>query len=160
MSFYIVIQKAVANISMPSMKELKQWSTTVLQKKVVAAEMTVRIVDKREIQQLNKTYRHKNKPTNVLSFPFETPKDIHLEIPILGDIVICAEIVNQEAREQGKTEKAHWAHMLTHGILHLLGYDHENVRDAERMENEEKMILHGLGFPNPYQIIQEGKKYE
>ena len=99
--------------------------------------------------ELNSQYRHKAYPTNVLSFPFDMP-DIE-ETPFLGDIVICASVVNEEAIEQNKLPEAHWAHMVVHGTLHLLGYDHETEADANIMEPEETHILHRLGFANPYQ---------
>lgn len=153
MTYHIVVQK-VTSVSIPSNKELKQWAKTALEKRIASAEVTLRIVDKDEIRQLNLTYRQKDKPTNVLSFPFDIPKDIGMEIPILGDIIICADIVKEEAHEQGKTEKAHFAHMLVHGILHLLGYDHEKDQEAELMEKEEIVILHSLGFSNPYETTK------
>lgn len=154
MNYYIAVQNAASSSSIPSTKELKQWTKAVLQKKMPRAEITVRIVEKDEMRQLNHTYRHKDKPTNVLSFPFEVPKGVELDVPVLGDIVICADVVKEEALEQGKSEKAHWAHMLVHGILHLLGYDHEDNHDAEIMESEEIVILHSLGFLNPYELTK------
>lgn len=154
MNYHIAVQNAASSSSIPSAKELKQWAKAVLQKKMPRAEITLRIVEKDEMRQLNHTYRHKDKPTNVLSFPFEVPKGVELDIPVLGDIVICADVVKEEALEQGKSEKAHWAHMLVHGILHLLGYDHEDNHDAEIMESEEIVILHSLGFLNPYELTK------
>jgi probable rRNA maturation factor len=117
-----------------------------------APQMTLRIVDEPEITELNSTYRHKAKPTNVLSFPFEAPPGIPpgaLE-PTLGDVVICALVVAREAAEQHKTPAAHWAHMVVHGTLHLLGYDHMNDAEAEEMEALETRILASLGYPDPY----------
>lgn len=154
--YQIIVQRVVkgVDLSIPSTAKLKQWAKQALQAKLSDAELTIRIVDKAEIQTLNSTYRHKDKPTNVLSFPFETPPDVDIETPILGDIVICAEVILEEARDQKKTLEAHWAHMIVHGILHLLGYDHENDADATIMENEEIEILKKLGFSNPYQIVE------
>ncbi len=139
----ITVQNALTtSLSVPRVSDLKQWAKTALLNRSPKGEVTIRVVEKNEIQQLNATYRHKDKPTNVLSFPYEPP--------LIGDIVICAAVVKEEALLQNKQENAHWAHMVVHGILHLLGYDHENDADAERMESEEVKILTELGFPNPY----------
>jgi probable rRNA maturation factor len=107
-----------------------------------ATELTIRVVGAAESRRLNRTWRGKDKPTNVLSFTADAP--------VLGDLAICAPVVAREAREQGKSPAAHWAHMVVHGVLHLLGYDHENDRDAARMEARETKILAQLGMPNPY----------
>lgn len=155
--YQIIVQRAVSNISIPSTAQFKRWAKAVLQEKMANAEVTIRVVDKDEITTLNSTYRHKNKPTNVLSFPFEMPEGVELETPILGDIVICAEVIEAEARDQHKPVEAHWAHMVVHGLLHLLGYDHEKDDDAEKMETEEIAILGELGFNNPYQIVEKGE---
>ena len=112
------------------------------------AEVTVRIVDEAESNELNLTYRGKDKPTNVLSFPFEAPPG--LELPLLGDLVICRQVVEREAEEQGKPLMAHWAHMVVHGSLHLLGYDHIDDEEAEEMEQLERDIMQELGFADPY----------
>ncbi|MFT3929643.1 MAG: rRNA maturation RNase YbeY [Spongiibacteraceae bacterium] len=112
------------------------------------AELSVRITDADEIKMLNQQYRGKDYATNVLSFPADLPPE--LKLPHLGDIVICAEVVEREAREQNKTSEAHWAHMLVHGTLHLLGYDHIDDAEAEIMEALEIDILRELNFANPY----------
>lgn len=112
------------------------------------SEVTIRIVGVDESQALNHQYRGKDKPTNVLSFPFEAPAGI--TVPLAGDLVICAPVVEQEAAEQGKTPVAHWAHMVVHGMLHLQGYDHIDDDDAEVMEALEIRLLDQLGFGNPY----------
>ncbi|WLD59094.1 rRNA maturation RNase YbeY [Salinispirillum sp. LH 10-3-1] len=117
-----------------------------------ASGLTVRLVDSAESQQLNNTYRGKDKPTNVLSFPFEAPADIPLDEDYLGDLVICVPVVNQEAEEQQKPILHHWAHMVIHGALHLLGYDHISDDDAEEMEQLERELLFQLGIPDPYII--------
>jgi probable rRNA maturation factor len=155
--YQIIVQRAVSNIPIPSTAQFKRWAKAVLQEKMSNAEITIRIVDKDEITTLNSTYRHKNKPTNVLSFPFEMPEDVKLDVPILGDIIICAEVIIEEAHEQNKKVNAHWAHMVVHGILHLLGHDHEKDDEAKIMEAEEISILEELGFPNPYEMTEKGR---
>lgn len=117
-----------------------------------SAEITLRIVDGKEMAKLNETYRQKKGLTNVLSFPFTTPDEVKLDIPILGDIVICAEVVSREAEEQNKTPESHWAHMIIHGVFHLLGYDHAETREAEIMESLETEIMQQLGYNNPYEM--------
>lgn len=150
----ITIQRVIAAQSLPSAIKFKRWVKTVLKNKIPSAELTIRIVDKNEMTELNSTYRHKKKPTNVLSFPFDMPEECE-ETLILGDIVICADVIREEAMAQDKTLEAHWAHMVVHGTLHLLGYDHENNDDAEKMEAEEINILKTLGFSNPYYVKGE-----
>lgn len=143
------LQIACSDLSnIPSEKKIFQWLTVILPQFVEQAELTIRIVDKQESQSLNNLYRHKDKPTNVLSFPFESPID--METPLLGDLVICKKIVEQEAQEQGKTLESHWAHMIIHGCLHLLGYDHIEENEAEEMESIEIDIMKELGFADPY----------
>ena len=112
-------------------------------------ELTLRIVDSAESQQLNADYRGKNKPTNVLSFPFEAPE--HIDMPFLGDLVVCAALVEQEASEQNKQTTNHWAHLCVHGLLHLLGYDHIDESEAQEMEGIETAILGKLSIDDPYQ---------
>ena len=148
--YEIDIQRASQEKSLPTSLELRKWATAALKNFISAAELTIRIVDEEEIIALNSTYRHKNYPTNVLSFPFDMPKEMHLDIRLLGDIVICAKVVRQEAEAQQKMLKAHWAHMVVHGTLHLLGHDHEVDADAVIMEAQEITILDSLGFSNPY----------
>lgn len=113
------------------------------------SEVTIRIVGNEESQDLNHQYRGKDKPTNVLSFPFEAPPGI--TVPLAGDLVICAPVVEKEAQEQHKEPVAHWAHMVVHGMLHLQGYDHIEDNEAEAMEALEVRLLAQLGFANPYE---------
>ncbi len=116
-------------------------------------ELTIRIVDEAEARQLNERWRQRKGPTNVLSFPFEGAEGI--DIPLLGDLVICAPLVEREAAEQQKSRNAHWAHLVIHGTLHLLGYDHIDEQKAQVMESLEIRVLHDLGYPNPYHTHQE-----
>lgn len=135
-----------------SLALLRRWAKAALiSNKAKPAEVTIRIVDTDEMTNLNDTYRGKPKSTNVLSFPLSVPEDIQHDVPILGDIVICAPYVNHEAQEQGKLQDAHWAHMVVHGIFHLLGYDHETDQEAKTMESLEIAVMHTLGFTNPYE---------
>ncbi len=124
----------------PDRKLLRKWAKAVYGD---AATVTMRFVDDDESQHLNDTYRGKNKPTNVLSFPYE-------DEPLMGDIVFCPSVIVREAQAQGKTITAHMAHLVVHGMLHLMGYDHLNDRDAKEMESLETEILADLGFANPY----------
>jgi probable rRNA maturation factor len=144
-----------ASVVLPGIEDIQRWANAAV-KQAKSAEndlqVTVRIVDETEITQLNKDYRHKDGPTNVLSFPFESPPGVPAEEceSLLGDVVVCAAVVAQEAVAQHKPTEAHWAHMLVHGILHLLGYDHQTDDDAQKMEALEINVLGDLGYPNPY----------
>lgn len=134
--------------SIPDQEHLIGWVNRVLQHvNATGGELSIRIVDSAESQQLNHDYRGKDKPTNVLSFPLA---DDNLPIAVLGDLVICATVVEQEAQQQGKNIEAHWAHMVVHGVLHLLGYDHEHDVEAERMEALETSIICNMGYAAPY----------
>lgn len=156
----IIIQMAVKSPHTPRAAVLKKWAAVALGKRMEAAEITIRIVDLNEMTTLNQTYRKKQGPTNVLSFPFLVSEEIELETPLLGDIVICADIVAKEAHEQLKSIEAHWAHMVIHGVFHLLGYDHENDADATVMEKLETETLQTLGFPDPYQYSESVKHHD
>ena len=133
---------------LPTAEQIEQWATAAVQPQSDEVEMTVRIVDEAESHELNLNYRGKDRPTNVLSFPFECPDEV--ELPLLGDLVICRQVVEREAQEQDKPVMAHWAHMVVHGSLHLLGYDHIEDDEAEEMESLETQIMTGLGFVDPY----------
>ena len=134
----------------PTSLELERWANVVLAYEGVSEqEVTVRFTDEVESQALNFEYRGKEKPTNVLSFPFEAPPGI--EMNLLGDLVICAPVISREAKEQQKAVVNHYAHMTVHGLLHLMGYDHIEDADAEEMESKEIEILAQLGIDDPYQ---------
>ena len=150
MAIILDLQQASSASDLPTEAELLGYLQAAVSPFQADAEVTIRIVDETESQQLNFDYREKDKPTNVLSFPFQCPPGI--ELPLLGDLVICAQVVAREAQEQQKTLQAHWAHMVVHGSLHLLGFDHINDADAEEMEAEEIQVLQELGFANPYLI--------
>ena len=134
--------------------QVVSWVESLASETEEASELVIRVVNAYESQELNKTFRGKDYPTNVLSFP----ADIQLpEGPtILGDIAICLPVVKREADEQSKRFDQHFAHMVVHGCLHLLGYDHEDEHDADQMEAKEIGILENLGYPNPY-LSQEQK---
>lgn len=136
------------NTGLPEEAQFQTWLNAAISPFQEEAEVTVRLVDEAESNELNLTYRGKDKPTNVLSFPFEAPPGI--ELPLLGDLVICRQVVEQEAKEQEKPLDAHWAHMVIHGSLHLLGYDHIEDDEAEEMEALETEIMLALGYADPY----------
>lgn len=137
--------------SVPNENELKQWILTGLActgNLTEIKQLTVRVVGETEISELNQTYRHKRGATNVLSFPVDLPTDIAL--PLLGDIVVCVAVLEKEAQLQQKPLQRHWAHIVIHGVLHLLGYDHNTDAEAAVMESLEVEILSKIGYPNPY----------
>lgn len=135
--------------SVPATADLQRWCELALRQRSGDAELTIRLVDEDEGRELNRTWRHKDYPTNVLSFPADVPDEL-LDIPLLGDLVICVPVVEREAAEQGKPLAAHWAHLVIHGCLHLLGYDHIDDAEAEEMEALERQLLAELGHPDPY----------
>lgn len=145
----VSLQNATPASKVPTQAQLKRWVAAALTDRAEAAEVSIRIVDEEEGAALNLAWRHKDYATNVLSFPAELPSEI--KSALLGDLVICAPVVAREAAEQGKRLEAHWAHLVVHGTLHLLGFDHVLEVDAERMEARETGILAGLGYPDPYQ---------
>lgn len=138
---------------LPTLEQFTHWATQAVRAESIEPEMTIRIVDETESHELNLTYRGKDRPTNVLSFPFECPEEV--DLPLLGDLIICRQVVEREAQEQGKPLLAHWAHMVVHGSLHLLGYDHIEDDEAEEMESLETEIMTGLGFEDPYSYDEE-----
>ncbi|CAD2265740.1 Endoribonuclease YbeY [Stutzerimonas stutzeri] len=133
----------------PAAADLQRWCELALRQRSGDSELTIRLVDEEEGRELNRTWRQKDYATNVLSFPADVP-DEFLDIPLLGDLVICVPVVEREAAEQGKALDAHWAHLVIHGCLHLLGYDHIEDAEAEEMEALERQLLAELGHPDPY----------
>ena len=153
MKLDIEVQKATEDDGIPLDVTLEKWAfATLADSPSSHLELVLRLVDEAESRELNRTYRGKDSPTNVLSFPFEPPPGLpeDAETSLLGDLVICAPVVASEAALQGKPLEAHWAHMVIHGTLHLLGFDHQNADDAVEMECRERDILATLGFPDPY----------
>lgn len=149
MTVELDLQIASANEEgLPTNTDFQRWLDGTVLAFQPEAEVTIRIVDEDESRHLNFTYRGKDKPTNVLSFPFEAPPGI--ELPLLGDLIICRQVVETEAAEQEKDRLAHWAHMVVHGSLHLLGYDHIEDDEAEEMESLETEIMQEMGYPDPY----------
>ena len=145
----IEIQR-ICNVALqPSDAQLIQWTNTALHDVQHPVEMVIRIVDENESSQLNQIYRHKEGATNILSFPVEVPDEIDLNL--IGDLVICAQVLAKEAQAQNKLLMHHWAHIVIHGVLHLLGYDHIDETEARTMENKEIYLLNLLSIPNPYE---------
>lgn len=150
MKYKIDLQVISTDKHIPNQFQLQRWVNTALDGRMDSAELCIRIVDELESKTLNKHYRSKDTPTNVLSFPSDLPDDVELQHPLLGDLIICAPIVAKEAKQQQKAVDAHWAHMVIHGSLHLLGFDHIKDDEAEIMEAIEIELLATLGYPNPY----------
>lgn len=148
----IEIQAVIESPEQPKPQQIQTWVDAALEGLHQDKEIVVRIVDETESTWLNEQYRHKHGPTNILSFPFEMPEGVQdMDLNLLGDLVICAPVVAKEAVEQHKTLEQHWAHMIVHGVLHLLGHDHIDDEEAERMESKEIAILKQLKINNPYQ---------
>jgi probable rRNA maturation factor len=153
MGIAVELQVASEADEIPPDSRFQRWAEAALAGRRRDAELVVRVVDEAESRQLNHAYRGKDSPTNVLSFPFEAPPGVPSEH--IGDLVICAPVVQREAAEQGKDAESHWAHMTVHGVLHLLGYDHSEDDQAEAMEALERTILAGLHFADPYASVME-----
>ncbi|MGR9013629.1 MAG: rRNA maturation RNase YbeY [Gammaproteobacteria bacterium] len=149
----VEIQTVFESAGQPDQQHIQLWVDTALDDYGRDAEIVVRIVDEQESTELNEQYRHKQGPTNILSFPVDVPEGIDLNL--LGDLVICAPVLENEALEQNKCLADHWAHIVVHGVLHLLGYDHIDDKEAELMENKEIEILNKLKINNPYTEVND-----
>jgi probable rRNA maturation factor len=149
MTVSIEVQRASASKQIPAKARLVRFAAAALDGRRHSAGLVIRVVDEPESHALNLQFRGIDRATNVLSFPFEAPPQVTSDH--IGDLVICATVVECEAAEQAKPPEAHWAHMVVHGVLHLLGYDHQTDADAETMEALEIAILGRLGFPSPYE---------
>ncbi len=147
MAIKLDVQYATEIKGLPDIEEFRNWTSEVLGTDSDSG-VVIRLVDRAESAELNQSYRGKSGPTNVLSFPFEVPP--YVRSSHLGDLIICAPVVIEEAREQGKPVHGHWAHMVVHGLLHLQGYDHQTQAEASEMEALEIEILIRLGYPDPY----------
>ena len=150
----VSVSYALPRAGLPSAVSFRKWVAAALKGRIREADLALRIVDAKEGRALNRHYRGKDYATNVLSFPAELDEGIKLPkgvtMPLLGDLVICAPVVAREAREQDKALAAHYAHLTVHGTLHLLGWDHEDDKEAECMEQLEREILAELGIADPY----------
>ncbi len=157
MQHLIDIQRVDALAELPD-ETLQAWLELALSEQTVACELSVRLVDRQEMQALNRDYRQRDYPTNVLSFPADLPPSIQdqLEYRLLGDIVVCTPVLRQEAQEQGKSLHAHAAHLLIHGCLHLLGFDHEEDAEASIMEEREIELFARLNIADPYAQREHG----
>ena len=144
----VSVQIITAEPGVPAEDDILHWAGYALAGE--EGEITIRVTDEDEMRSLNHRWRNIDSPTNVLSFPLHDAGS-----PLLGDIAVCAPVLRQEAAQQGKSVNAHWAHIIIHGILHLMGYDHGNETDAEFMEAKETAIMQDLGFPDPY--LQDGR---
>ncbi|ADJ27307.1 rRNA maturation RNase YbeY [Nitrosococcus watsonii] len=153
MSIAVQIQYAVPRINAPLQADFQRWVEAALLNQSKAGEVTIRVTDENEAAELNRRYRRKEGATNILSFPFEIPSCVPFDIPLLGDLIICAPVVAREALEQAKKEQDHWAHLVVHGVLHLLGFDHQQEVEAQQMEALEVTILESLGYSDPYESI-------
>ncbi|MGZ8158221.1 MAG: rRNA maturation RNase YbeY [Methylobacter sp.] len=150
---YIEIQAVFESAGQPDQQQIQLWVDAALADYDRDTEIVVRIVDEQESAELNEQYRHKSGPTNILSFPVDLPEGVDLDL--LGDLVICAPVLEKEALEQNKLLAHHWAHIIVHGVLHLLGYDHIDETQAELMENKEIAILNKLHINNPYTEVND-----
>lgn len=149
------VSYAVPRAGLPAAVSFRKWVAAALDGRIRDADLAVRLVGNKEGRALNRHYRGKDHATNVLSFPAEIAEGVKMpkgvKMPLLGDLVLCAPVIAREAKEQKKPLAAHYAHLTVHGALHLLGWDHEDTREAECMEQLEREILAGLGLPDPYQ---------
>jgi len=150
MKHELILQIASTQSHIPKAFLFQSWINEALNAHPEPVQVCIRVVDEEESRKLNDEYRGKNKPTNILSFPYKADTINTDEAHLIGDILICAPLVKQEAKEQEKDLEAHWAHLVIHGILHLIGFDHENEEDRKKMELAEIECLKKLNYPNPY----------
>ena len=150
----VSVSYATPRAGLPSAVSFRKWVAAALASRILEADLAIRVVGAKEGRALNRHYRGKDYATNVLSFPADMAESVKLpkgvKMPLLGDIVLCAPVVAKEAKEQKKALAAHYAHLTVHGALHLLGWDHQDERDADCMEALEREILAGLGIDDPY----------
>ena len=144
----VSVEYAVPRVGLPAAVSFRKWVAAALNNRIREADLAIRIVGTKEARALNRHFRGKDYATNVLSFPAELPEGVVL--PLLGDIVLCAPVITREAREQKKALTDHYAHLTVHGALHLLGWDHEDAREADCMEQLEREILAEMGIEDPY----------
>jgi probable rRNA maturation factor len=151
----IVDCRVPAGAAAPSRRSLASWASAALGARGNGRELALKVVSAAQMRVLNRRYRGKDKPTNVLAFPAADMPGV--KPAPLGDVVICPSVLRQEAQAQGKSERSHWAHLVVHGALHLVGYDHERgPADARRMERREARVLRAMGFPHPYRLAARG----
>ncbi|MGH8028329.1 MAG: rRNA maturation RNase YbeY [Arenimonas sp.] len=146
--FDVSVSYGLPRAGLPAPVSFRKWAAAAVEGRILKGDLAIRVVDTKEARALNRHYRGKDYATNVLSFPADLPPE--LQLPLLGDLVICAPVVAKEAAEQGKALAAHYAHLTIHGVLHLLGLDHEDTREAEAMELIERELLADLGYADPY----------
>ncbi len=152
----VSISYGLPRTGIPAAVSFRRWVAAALDGRIREADLAIRLVDTKEGESFNRHYCGKDYATNVLSFPADLPEGLPegVTFPLLGDLVICAPVVAREAAEQGKRLNAHYAHLTVHGVLHLLGWDHEDEQDAECMEQLEREILATLGITDPYREAQ------
>ena len=147
-SFDVGVSYGVPRKGVPAATSFRKWAAAAVEGRILRGDLAIRIVGAKEGRSLNHHYRGKDYATNVLSFPADLPEGV--QVPLLGDLVICAPVVAREAKEQKKSLAAHYAHLTIHGVLHLLGLDHEDPREADAMELIERALLAELGYADPY----------
>jgi len=147
---HVSVRRAVRARAVPTAGQLAAWAAAALGRRAAGSEISVLLVGRARSRALNARYRHRDRATNVLSFP--APPTVRARSGLLGDLVICPAVLRAEAQAQGKRLRAHWAHLVVHGVLHLVGFDHEQTAQARRMERREVRVLRRLGFPDPYRL--------
>ena len=150
--FDVSVSYGLPRAGLPAPVSFRKWAAAAVEGRILRGDLAIRVVDTKEACSLNRHYRGKDYATNVLSFPAELPEGLpkDVKMPLLGDLVLCAPVVAREAKEQKKPLAAHYAHLTVHGALHLLGWDHDDEREAECMEQLEREILAGIGIEDPY----------